>query len=114
MQTPKGVLRDGERMVVLDEHAGDAELFEGRGRIDFGKPATGVAVAFGTDKLNGGGHGGRVSFVAFTCNRHTGRAYPALPKKRLGRTPATGVGAGRRDRNLLQPVLQSIRSRTPS
>lgn len=54
MQAAQGKGRRGIGVVVLHEGAVDADRREGGNRMHLGEPATGVAMAFGTDELDGG------------------------------------------------------------
>lgn len=68
MQAAQGEGGGGIGVVVLDEGHGDAQRSEGRHGMHLGEPATGVAMAFGADELDGKGHGARLSVPAHACN----------------------------------------------
>lgn len=58
VQPAQGEGGRGIGVVVLHEGAVDAECGKGGDRMHLGEPATGVAMAFGADELDGGGHNG--------------------------------------------------------
>lgn len=53
MEAPQGEGGGGIGVVVLHEGAVDAERGEGRDGVNLGEPATGIAMAFRADELDG-------------------------------------------------------------